>query len=162
MEEEATGKLDFGALRDAIEGRDPDALLGFYAGDAELRVVDAATPEGLAFELRGKDEIERYLRVVFGQRAANYIGGGTVGEDLITFEEVCEYPDGTKVVVRTTLELREGRISRQLDVVEHSSRRGQQEEVGAESIRPSEHERTIDGAEHARPAPRRMAQRNDG
>lgn len=44
IEEETTGRLDFGALRFAIEDRDPDALLGFYAEDAELRVVEAGLP----------------------------------------------------------------------------------------------------------------------
>jgi hypothetical protein len=40
------------------------------------------------------------------------------GVDRVTFREACEYPDGSRVVVATTLELREGKIFRQVDVVE--------------------------------------------
>ena len=35
----------------------------------------------------------------------------------IHFEESCVYPDGARTVVVTTLEVREGEISRQVDVV---------------------------------------------
>jgi hypothetical protein len=49
IEEEAVAMLDFGALRIAIEGRDPVALLGFYAQEAELRIQNAALPGGVAF-----------------------------------------------------------------------------------------------------------------
>ncbi len=128
IEENARG-LDFEVLREAIEQRDPDLLLGFYSEDAKLRVLNGDAPESAAFELRGRAEIERYVRVVFGRRTSSRIEGETVDENLITFSEVCEYPDGTQVVVKTTLELRGGRISRQIDVVERSSRRHDQEEV---------------------------------
>ena len=93
-------------------------MLGFYSEDAELRVLNGDAPGSPAFELRGRAEIERYLRVVFGQSMPSHVEDGEVGEDLITFSEACEYPDGTRVVVKTTLELHEGKISRQLDVVE--------------------------------------------
>jgi hypothetical protein len=120
IEENTAGGLDFGALRDAIEQRDPNLLLGFYSDDAELHVVHAGTPESAAFELRGRAEIARYLRAVLSQRMSSRVEGEAVDEDRISYSEVCDYPDGTRVVVKTTLALREGAISRQLDVVEHS------------------------------------------
>jgi hypothetical protein len=49
MIEQTKGRLDFGAMRDAIEHNEPDALLGFYSEDAELRIVHEALPEGRAF-----------------------------------------------------------------------------------------------------------------
>jgi hypothetical protein len=128
IEEETTGRLDFEALCDAIERRDPEVLIGFYAEDAELRVVNGGSAQGPPFELRGRAEIERYLRVVFGQRIPSHIAGEpVVGEDFIAFDEVCKYPDGTRVVVKTTLEIREGRISRQVDMVERAYRDGTSE-----------------------------------
>ena len=117
--EEARAGLDFGALRSAIEWRDPDALLGFYAEDARLRVENAALPEGVAFELRGRERIERYLRAICDQGISRAVVGEVFAdEDGIEFVEVCGYPDGARISVETTLELRKGRISRQLDVVE--------------------------------------------
>ena len=35
----------------------------------------------------------------------------------MTFREACEYPDGDRVLVETTLEVRDGKILRQEDVV---------------------------------------------
>jgi hypothetical protein len=35
----------------------------------------------------------------------------------VTFREACEYPDGGRVLVETTLEVRDGKIVRQLEVV---------------------------------------------
>jgi len=35
----------------------------------------------------------------------------------VTFREACEYPDGSRVRVETTLEVPDGKIVRQVDVV---------------------------------------------
>jgi hypothetical protein len=122
IEEDKVERLDFPALRDAIERCDGEALLGFYAEDAELRIEHASLSDGLAFVLRGRAQIERYLQTVCEQRmACAVVGGPFLGEGSISFVEACEYPDGTRISVETTLEVKEGRISRQLDVVEHSA-----------------------------------------
>jgi ketosteroid isomerase-like protein len=122
IEEETAGRLDFRAFRHAVERRDADALLGFYSDDAELRIVNGDALEGPAFELRGRAEIQRYLQAVCDQEMTCTLEGGIAfGEMGVEFSEACEYQDGTRVLVRTTLELRGGRISRQLDVVERQS-----------------------------------------
>src|SRR5215212_3942727 len=94
--------LDFEALSHAIERCDLDLMLGFYAEDAELSIVNAGTPQGSPFELRGKAEIAKYLRAVFGQKTSHRVEREVVGEDRVTFREACEYPDGGRVVVETT------------------------------------------------------------
>ena len=43
-EQMTVGGLDFGALRRAIEGRDAEALAGFYADDAQIRTVNKNAP----------------------------------------------------------------------------------------------------------------------
>src|SRR3712207_738272 len=102
IEEGTTGKLDFEALRHAFERRDPELLLGFYADGAELRVVNADAPEGSpAFELRGKAEIEKYLRAVPEHDTTGRVESEVVGEDRAAFSEAREYPDGSRVVIRT-------------------------------------------------------------
>ena len=119
IEEGITGRLDFRVLRSAIERRDPDALLGFYTEDTGLRIEHASLPDGLAFELRGRAQIERYLRAVCDQQMTCAVVGEPVfGEGSVEFREVCEYPDGARISVSTRLEIVGGRISRQLDVVE--------------------------------------------
>src|ERR671916_2088168 len=117
-ERKAANGLDFEALRHAIERCDLALMLGFYAEDTELNIVNAAASQGSPFELRGKAEVAKYLRAVFGQKMPHRVEREVVGEERVTFQEACEYPDGSRVRVATTLELREGRIFRQVDVVE--------------------------------------------
>ncbi len=116
-ERKAANGLDFEALRHAIERCDLDLMLGFYAEDAELSIVNADTPQGSPFELRGKAEIAKHLRAVFGQGTSHRVEREVIGEDRMTFREACEYPDGSRVRVETTLEVPDGKIVRQVDVV---------------------------------------------
>ena len=115
----ANEELDFEALRLGIERCDPDLVLGFYAEDAQLSIANAAAPQASPFELRGKAEIAKHLRAVFGQGASHRVEREEIAgeEDVTMFREVCEYPDGSRVVVTTTLEVRGGMIVCQVDVV---------------------------------------------
>ena len=121
IEVEATGRLEFGALRRAIERGDTDSLLAFYADDAEVRVQAHASVlnKGASpFEVRGKQQIGRYLGAVYGRPVVRRrLRNEEVGEGRVAFEEECEYPDGVRVSVLTTLEINDGRISRQVDEV---------------------------------------------
>lgn len=123
--------LDFGALRYAIERRDPDLLIDFYADDARLSIVNADAPHILPFELRGKGEIAKHLRVTFGQEASHRVERDAAdGEDRVKFREMCEYSDGGRVWVETTLELRGTKIVHQVDVVKRAARESIQEGSG--------------------------------
>ena len=125
------GRLDFETLRQAIERSDPDLMLGFYAEDARLSIVNVHTPHASPFELCGKGEIAKHLRVAFGQEASHRVGrDATVGEDRVTFREACKYPDGDRVWVETTLEVHDGKIVRQVDVVASDAGTTRQEGVG--------------------------------
>ena len=129
-ERKADRDLDFGVLRLGIERCDQDRLLGFYAEEANLSIVNASAPDASPFELRGKAEIARHLRATYGQGATHRVEREFVGEDRVTFLETCEYPDGGRVWVETTLELRDGKIVRQVDVVASDARANSQEGSG--------------------------------
>lgn len=121
IEERAKGPLDLRALKGAIEGKDPEAMLAFYSEDAELRVENAALPDGGVFELRGSSQIERYLRAICEQEMVCSLRGGAVyGQESIVFVEALRYPDGTEVSVKTMLEVEGPLIVRQVDVVERA------------------------------------------
>jgi ketosteroid isomerase-like protein len=115
MTEQKTG-FDFEAMRRAIEQLDAEALVGLYADDAELRVVNKSTTPSSPRELRGKEEITEYLRDVCGRAMTHHIENEVVGEDRVAFNEACEYPDGTKVLAATTLDVRDGKVVRQVNV----------------------------------------------
>jgi hypothetical protein len=124
-------RLDLETLYLGIESCDPDLLLGFYADDARLSIVHVHTPHASRFELCGKGEIARHLRATFGQEASHRVErDAVVGEGRVTFREACEYSDGGRVWVETTLELRDGKIFRQVDVVESDARASSQEGSG--------------------------------
>ena len=123
--------LNFEALRLGIERCDPEFVLGFYAEDARLSIVNAVTPRAAPFELHGKADIAKHLRATFGQDASHRVErDAAFGEDRVTFREACEYSDGDRVVVETTLEVEGGKIVRQVDVVASDARAHSQEGSG--------------------------------
>lgn len=138
-QQKAADRLDFEALRLGIERCDPDLILGFYTDDAQLSIVNADTPQGFPFELRGKAEIAKYLRAVFGQGASHRVEREVVGKDRVTFREVCEYQDGSRVRVATTLELRGGKIVRQVDVVAQDAMADRKEEISQRPLNRETH-----------------------
>ena len=115
MTEQRTG-FDFEAMRRAIEGLDADALVALYADDAEMRTVNKSSTPSSPRVLRGKEEISEHLRDVCGRAMTHRVENEVVGGDRASFNEACEYADGTKVYCAATLELRDGRISRQVNV----------------------------------------------
>ena len=129
-EGKSAGRLDFEALRIGIERRDPDLVLGFYAEGATLSIANAEVSNVPPFELRGKAEIAKHLQAVYAQKASHRVDREVVDEGRATFRERCEYPDGGRVVVETTLEVRDGKIVRQVDMVTRGSRAGSEEEIG--------------------------------
>jgi hypothetical protein len=120
-ERKVGGGLEFGGSRHAIDRCDPDLLLGFYSEEANLSIVNAQAQRSSPFELGGKAEIARHLRAAFGQETSHRVEGEVVGEQQVTFWEDCEYPDGGHVLVETTLEVRDGKIVRQVEVVPRNS-----------------------------------------
>ncbi len=113
----ADKRLDFEALRLGIERCDPDLVLGFYDENAKLSIVNAGAQQASPFELRGKAEIAKHLRAIFGPETSHCVEREVIGEEQVMLREACEYPDGSRVVVETTLEVRGGEIVRQVDVV---------------------------------------------
>ena len=115
-ERAASGGLDLETFRRAAEGKDPDSMLGLYADDAEYVRVDRNSTPSSPMALRGKEEISEYLRDVFSRDMTHSIENEVVGEDRAAFNWACEYPDGTKVLAAETVELRDGKIVRQVSV----------------------------------------------
>ena len=88
-----------------------------YAEDAEIHIVNRNTPPSSPYVLRGKEAIAEYLRDVFGRDMRHSIENEVVGEDRLAFNVACEYPDGTRVLASENLEVRDGKVVRQVEVV---------------------------------------------
>lgn len=129
-ERKTARRLDFEVLRLGIERCDPDLILGFYAEDATLSIVNDETQRRSPFELRGKAEIAKHLRAVYGQGCSHRVEQDALGENRVTFRETCEYPDGSRVWVETTLEMHDSKIFRQVDVVTKGAQADSEREIG--------------------------------
>ncbi len=123
--------LDVETLRLGIERCDADLLIDLYAEDARLSIANADAPHASPFELGGKAEIAKHLRVAFGPETSHRVErDAAVGDDRMRFREACEYADGGRVWVETTLEVHDGKIVRQVDVVASDARTTRQEGGG--------------------------------
>jgi nuclear transport factor 2 (NTF2) superfamily protein len=116
MTTQAHGGLDFEVLRRAIEGRDAETLAGFYADDAEVLTVNRNSTPSSPNVLRGKEAIAEYLRDVCAREMTHRVENEVLDEGRIAFQEACEYPDGVRVLGAETLEVRDGKIVRQVNV----------------------------------------------
>ncbi|HEX6710598.1 MAG TPA: hypothetical protein VF068_09705 [Rubrobacter sp.] len=76
--------LDFTVLRQAIEGRDAETLVGFYAEDAEMLTVNRNSTPSSPQVLRGKAEISEYLSDVSSREMTHKVENEVVGEDSLS------------------------------------------------------------------------------
>ena len=109
-------KLTLSALRRAIESRDGLTLTGFYAEEAELRVIDQLHPPGKPQVLNGLAAIAAYYDDVCGRTMIHSVEHGVTAGDRLAFQQTCTYPDGKRVCCSAMLELVDGRIARQTTV----------------------------------------------
>jgi ketosteroid isomerase-like protein len=103
-------------LKRAIEGRKSSALAGFYADDAVVRVIDRDNPPSKPRKLEGKSAIASYFEDVCGRDMTHTIEGAVAVGNRLAFTQSCAYPDGTKVFCSAMVELKGGKISRQVVV----------------------------------------------
>ena len=108
--------LTIPALRQAIETRDGATLAGFYADDAVLRIIDAAHPPSDPLEIKGGAAIAAYYDDVCGRTMTHSVDIGIAEGDRLAFLQNCTYPDGKRVCCSAMVELRHGKIVRQVAV----------------------------------------------
>jgi hypothetical protein len=116
MTEQMAPSLDFEAMRRAIEESDYDALVSFYADDAELRMVNKNSTPSSPMVLSGKEEISELLCDVCGRAMTHHVEDEIFNKNRVAFNEACEYPGGLKVLTASTLDLRDGMIVRQTNI----------------------------------------------
>ena len=103
-------------LKRAIEGRKASALAGLYADDAIVQVIDRDNPPSNPRNLEGKSAIASYFDDVCGRDMTHKVESGVVLGNRLAFTQSCAYPDGTKVFCSAMINLKGGKISRQVVV----------------------------------------------
>lgn len=111
-----TGGFDFAGLKRALEESDAATLIGLYAEDAEMVIVDRDRPPSAPLHIRGREAIGAFWRDVCGRDMTHKVGHEVVGHDHAALVEECLYPDGCHVMSAMALDLRDARIVRHLTV----------------------------------------------
>ncbi|MEU8687651.1 nuclear transport factor 2 family protein [Streptomyces sp. NPDC048665] len=107
--------FDIETLRRGIEDRDASALRGLYAEDARVTMVDHRDQPSHPHEIAGTAAIGEFLEDVCSRDMEHRLGQVVVSADgsHAAYLEQCRYPDGTKVLSTSMLDLRHGRITTQ-------------------------------------------------
>lgn len=116
MTTSATKIFDFGDLKQALEHSDAATLIGLYADDAEMVIVDRNRPPSSPMTLSGREAIAAFWRDVCSRDMTHHVGHEVAGPNRAAFVEECAYPDGCHVMSAMTLDLRNGRIAKHLTV----------------------------------------------
>jgi len=104
------------ALKQAIENREAQTLIGFYADNATMRIIDRDHPPSKPMELKGRAEIARYYEDVCGRAMTHRVEAAVADGQHLAFTQACAYPDGVKVFCTAMLDLADGKIVRQTAV----------------------------------------------
>lgn len=112
----AKDTVNIETLRRGIEGRDAALLAGLYAEDAVMRIVDRDHPPSRPRVLEGRTAIGAYYEDVCGRNMNHRVESPVAGEGRLAFTEACQYPDGTRVLCATVLNVRDGHIVEQVAV----------------------------------------------
>lgn len=103
-------------VRNALEGNDVQALLGLYADDAEMRVIDQDHPPSRPLVLKGKKAIGAMYEDVCSRALQHHLDEAVTDGGHMAFSETCTYPDGNKVYCSAMAELSDGKIRRQTNI----------------------------------------------
>ncbi|MBB1490159.1 MULTISPECIES: nuclear transport factor 2 family protein [unclassified Paracoccus (in: a-proteobacteria)] len=113
MESTTTERVSASGLKQAIESRDGRRLAGFYADDAEVRVIDRNNPPSRPRLVRGRAAITTYWDDICSRAMTHAVDFAVAEGDRLAFTQSCAYPDGTRVFCIATMDVEGGKIARQ-------------------------------------------------
>lgn len=111
-----TTHTDITTLSAAIEARDTDGILAWYADDATLTILDRDHPPAEPTVYSGVAEIAVYFRDVCGRNMAHEVRDALATDTGLAYTQHCRYPEGGAVVCATTATLHNGKITTQTAV----------------------------------------------
>ena len=111
-----TGTTGLEGLRTAIEARDADGVVAWYAEDATLTILDRDHPPAAPAVYRGLDAIRVYYQDICGRNIHHEVRDAVATPDGLAFTQHCAYPDGAAVLCATVARTRGGKIYSQTAV----------------------------------------------
>jgi ketosteroid isomerase-like protein len=117
MTVDAATSFDLGAFKRAYEEWDIEALLDHYADDVELVQIDRDNPPSSPRVRHGKDVFRGMFEHCAAAGVKATVDNTIAGRDRAAATVTCDFPGGRRVLANTILELEDGRIVRERDVV---------------------------------------------
>lgn len=111
-----TTSPDIATLSSAIESRDAEGIIAWYAPGAVLTVLDRDHPPASPAVYPGLDAISAYYRDICGRNLAHHVADAVATADGLAYTQHCQYPDGTQVICSTVATLAGGKIQNQTAV----------------------------------------------
>ena len=111
-----TAPHDVTNLGSAIESRDAEGILSWYADDATLTVFDQNHPPAAPARYQGLEEIGAYYRDVCGRNIDHQVRDAIGTATGLAFTQHCTYPDGNGVLCSSVAVLKNGKITQQTAV----------------------------------------------
>jgi SnoaL-like domain len=97
----------------AAHERDAATQLSMYGPQATVTIVDRNTQPSSPRVLRGQAEIKGWLDDMYGRDMTHEVGHTVSDAAGAAYTQACRYPDGTRVLCATVIELEEGQVARQ-------------------------------------------------
>ena len=101
----------------AYEEWDVETLLGLYADELELIQVDRDNPPSSPRSRHGKEVLRGMLEHCAAAGVVATVENTVAGEERAAATITCMFPGGRKVLANAILEVEDGRIVRELDVL---------------------------------------------
>jgi len=109
--------FDVETLKRGYEEWDVEALLDLYAEDVELIQIDRDHPPSAPRTRRGKDVLRGMLEHCAAAGVKATVENPVADEQRAAATITCEFPGGRKVLANAILEIADGRVVRELDVL---------------------------------------------
>jgi ketosteroid isomerase-like protein len=108
--------FDFPAFAAAIEEKDVDRWLDFYADDAEWIEYKPSAPPSAPVRMAGRETIRRFLSALAASDLRLEVDDEVVGPQRAAFRVTCTLSDGRRILEHVIVHLRDDRIARQVEV----------------------------------------------
>ena len=115
MSAQTQTRFDLGLLKRSFESWDLETLLDLYDEDVEQIEMDEVTPPA-APRKRNKAELRQIFENGCKAGVKISLDNPVPGDERAACTFTCAFDDGRRVVANSILDIRDGRIVRQLDV----------------------------------------------
>jgi SnoaL-like domain len=117
MTVETTASFDVATFKRSYEDWDVEALLSLYADELELIQIDRDNPPSAPRTRRGREVLRGMLEHCAAAGVVATVENTVADERRAAATITCAFPGGRRVLANAILELEDGRIVRELDVL---------------------------------------------